>query len=138
MGEKDSGQPIFVNGEKYAPGGFPELNWQFIILPSDNSEILEELASLENRKPKSHIEADGIMKALYVDDIIRYSSGYLTLSGKYEETLNEKIRENKDAFALHGTLGSYNINKYPWNMLGTNNWRKLHGFPMRRRKWLRL
>ncbi len=134
MGEKDNGQPIFANGKEYTPGGFPELSGQFIILPSDNSKILEELVSLEDRMPKSHIEADGIMKALYVDDMIRYSSGYLTLSGKYEEALNEKICENKDAFVLHGTLGPYNINKYPWNMLGTNNWRKYHGFRMRRKK----
>ncbi len=90
----------------------------------------------KNRNLRSYIKENGIMRALYVDDIILNDSGMFTLSGKYEETLNEKIQENKDVLEVHGTLGAYNMNRYPWNMIGSNNWRKMHGFRMRRRKWL--
>lgn len=85
-----------------------------------------------------YIQTDGLMNALFTDDIVLDSlTGCLTLSGKFEDALNEKIRENEDVLVIHGTLGEYNINKYPWCMIGSNNWRKFHGMRMRRRKWLR-
>lgn len=39
-----------------------------------------------------------------------------------------------DASAVfYGTFGTFNINTFPRRMIGSNNWRKLHGMPMRRR-----
>ena len=38
---------------------------------------------------------------------------------------------------FYGTFGTFNVNTLPCYTLGSNNWRKLHSFPMRRRKWLR-
>lgn len=35
------------------------------------------------------------------------------------------------------TFGTFNINDLPRCMICSNNWRKLHGLPMRRRKWSR-
>ena len=55
----------------------------------------------KNRNLRSYIKENGIMRALYVDDIILNDSGMFTLSGKYEETLNEKIQENKDVLEVH-------------------------------------
>ena len=89
------------------------------------------------KKIKSCIESDGLMNALYTDDIVLdLSTECFTYAGKYEEALNEKIRENEDALVIHCTLDPYNINRYPWSMIGSNNWRKIHGLRMRRRKWL--
>lgn len=94
--------------------------------------------SKKDKKTKNYIESDGLMNALFTDDIVLDSStGCFTLSGKYEEALSKKIRENRDALVIHVKLGAYNINRYPWCMIGSNNWRKLHGLRMRKRKWLR-
>ena len=90
--------------------------------------------SKKDKKTKNYIESDGLMKALFTDDIVLDSStGCLTYAGKYEEALNEKIRKNEDVLAIQCTLGPYNMNRYPWNMIGSNNWRKMHGLRMRRR-----
>lgn len=52
-------------------------------------------------------------------------------------TIKQKMRniDNlSDASAVfYGTFGTFNINTFPWRMIGSNNWRKLHGMPMRRR-----
>ena len=38
---------------------------------------------------------------------------------------------------FYGTFGTFNVNTLPCHTIGSNNWRKYHGLPMRRRKWLR-
>ena len=43
-----------------------------------------------------------------------------------------------DASAVfYGTFGTFNVNALPRYTIGSNNWRKLHGFNMRRKKCLR-
>lgn len=43
-----------------------------------------------------------------------------------------------DASAVfYGTFGTFNVNTWPRYTIGSNNWRKLHGFNMRRKKCLR-
>lgn len=91
----------------------------------------------KHKEMQSYIGSDGLMNALFTDDIVLDpSTRCFTFAGKYEEVLNAKIRENEDVLVIHGTLGPYNMNRYPWNMIGSNNWRKIHGLRMRRRKWL--
>ena len=34
---------------------------------------------------------------------------------------------------FYGTFGTFNVNTLPCYSIGSNNWRKLHGFRMRRR-----
>ena len=87
----------------------------------------------KNKNPRFYIKENGLMRALYEDDIVQNDLDMLVLSGQYEEALNEKIRENKDVLEVHGSFGTYNINRYPWCLIGSNNWRKLHGLSMRRR-----
>ena len=38
---------------------------------------------------------------------------------------------------FYGTFGTFNVNTLPCYTIGSNNWRKLHGFNMRRKKCLR-
>lgn len=38
---------------------------------------------------------------------------------------------------FYGTFGTFNVNTLPCYTIGSNNWRKLHGLRMRRKKWLR-
>ena len=38
---------------------------------------------------------------------------------------------------FYGTFGTFNVNTFPCYTIGSNNWRKLHGFRMRRKKCLR-
>ena len=43
-----------------------------------------------------------------------------------------------DASAVfYGTFGTFNVNTWPCYTIGSNNWRKLHGLNMRRKKCLR-
>lgn len=55
--------------------------------------------------------------------------------------LKKKIRNIDsllDASSVsYGTFGTFNINTFPRCMIGSNNWRKLHGMRMRKKKWLR-
>lgn len=38
---------------------------------------------------------------------------------------------------VDGTFETFNVNTLPCYTIGSNNWRKLHGMRMRRKKWLR-
>lgn len=38
---------------------------------------------------------------------------------------------------FYGTFGTFNVNTLPCYTIGSNNWRKLHGLRMRRKKCLR-
>ena len=55
--------------------------------------------------------------------------------------LKKKIRNIDNLLdassVFYGTFGTFNINTFPRCMIGSNNWRKLHGMRMRRKKWLR-
>ncbi len=55
MGEKDNGQPIFVNGKEFALGGIPELTGDFLISPSDNSGILKDLVGSRDGVLEIHV-----------------------------------------------------------------------------------
>lgn len=55
--------------------------------------------------------------------------------------LKQKMRNMDnllDASAVfYGTFGTFNVNILPCYTIGSNNWRKLHGINMRRKKCLR-
>lgn len=73
--------------------------------------------------------------ALIADDLIPDISGRLVVGDDIKIINGEKDNEfevslSSDARSLRNT--------FVWNFLfGSNNWRKYHGLPMRRRKWLR-
>lgn len=72
---------------------------------------------------------------LILDDLVE---GSATISAS---TLKQKMRNIDnllDASAVfYGTFGTFNVNTFPRGMICSNNWRKLHGFNMRRKKCLR-
>lgn len=55
--------------------------------------------------------------------------------------LKKKIRNIDNLLdassVFYGTFGTFNVNTLPCYTIGSNNWRKLHGMRMRRKKWLR-
>ena len=55
--------------------------------------------------------------------------------------LKKKIRNIDNLLdastVFYGTFGTFNINTFQRCMIGSNNWRKLHGMQMWRKKWLR-
>lgn len=72
---------------------------------------------------------------LIVDDLVKISE---TISAS---TLKQKMRNidnllNASA-VFYGTFGTFNVNTLPCYTIGSNNWRKLHGLRMRRKKCLR-
>ena len=72
---------------------------------------------------------------LIYDDLV----GELTVISA--SALKKKIRNIDNLLdassVFYGTFGTFNINTFPRCMIGSNNWRKLHGMRMRRKKWLR-
>lgn len=93
--------------KKYANGGFPPAGNLYIQQDSD----------------------------LIVDDLVKISE---TISAS---TLKQKMRSIDnllDASAVfYGTFGTFNVKTLPCYTIGSNNWRKLHGLRMRRKKWLK-
>lgn len=89
--------------KKYANGGFPPARNLYIQQDSD----------------------------LIVDDLVKISE---TISAS---TLKQKMRSIDnllDASAVfYGTFGTFNVKTLPCYTIGSNNWRKLHGLPMRRK-----
>lgn len=72
---------------------------------------------------------------LIADDLIADISGRLVV-GDDIKIINEE-KDNEFEVSLSFDAGSLR-NTFVWNFLfGSNNWRKYHGLPMRRRKWLR-
>lgn len=72
---------------------------------------------------------------LIVDDLVKVSK---TISAS---TLKQKMRSIDNlldaSVVSYGMFGTFNINTFPLGMIGSNNWRKLHGLRMRRKKCLR-
>jgi hypothetical protein len=73
--------------------------------------------------------------ALIADDLIPDISGRLVVGDDIKISNGEK--DNEFEVSLSFDAGSLK-NTSAWKILfGSNNWRKYHGLPMRRRKWLR-
>ena len=72
---------------------------------------------------------------LIVDDLVKVSK---TISASTLKQKMRKIDNLLDASSVfYGTFGTFNINTLPCYTIGSNNWRKLHGLRMRRKKCLR-
>ena len=73
--------------------------------------------------------------ALIADDLIPDISGRLVVGDDIKIINGEKDNE----FEVSLSFDARSLrNTFVWNFLfGSNNWRKYHGLPMRRRKWLR-
>lgn len=73
--------------------------------------------------------------ALIEDDLIPDISGRLVVGDDIKIINGEKDNE----FEVSLSFDARSLrNTFVWNFLfGSNNWRKYHGLPMRRRKWLR-
>lgn len=69
---------------------------------------------------------------LIVDDLVKTSK---TISASTLKQKMRKIDNLLDASVVsYGTFGTFNVNTCPvCYTLGSNNWRKLHGLPMRRK-----
>lgn len=73
--------------------------------------------------------------ALIADDLIPDISGRLVVGDDIKISNGKK--DNEFEVSLSFDAGSLK-NTSAWKILfGSNNWRKYHGLPMRRRKWLR-
>lgn len=93
--------------KKYANGGFPPTGKLYIQQDSD----------------------------LIVDDLVKVSK---TISASTLKQKMRKIDNLLDASVVsYGTFGTFNINTFPLGMIGSNNWRKLHGLQMRRKRWMK-
>lgn len=93
--------------KKYANGGFP---------PTGNLYIQQD-------------------SYLIVDDLVKISK---TISASTLKQKMRKIDNLLDASVVsYGTFGTFNINTFPLGMIGSNNWRKLHGLQMRRKRWMK-
>lgn len=72
---------------------------------------------------------------LILDDLVE---GSATISAS---TLKQKMRNIDnllDASAVfYGKFGTFNVNTCPLGMICSNNWRKLHGLQMRRKRWMK-
>lgn len=72
---------------------------------------------------------------LIVDDLVKVSK---TISAS---TLKQKMRSIDNlldaSVVSYGMFGTFNVNTLPCYTIGSNNWRKLHGLRMRRKKCLR-
>lgn len=92
---------------RYAYGGFPTA-WNLCI-QQDSDLICDDLVEELATIPTSMLK----QKMRNIDNLLDASS------------------------VFYGTFGTFNINTFPRCMIGSNNWRKLHGLRMRRKKWLR-
>lgn len=82
------------------------------------------------------LTSDGMARrTLIADDLLH------DISEKLVEDADMKVGngENDRAFQISLSFNAdYLKNTFAWKILfGSNNWRKLHGMRMRRRKWLR-
>lgn len=72
---------------------------------------------------------------LIVDDLVKISE---TISAS---TLKQKMRSIDNlldaSVVFYGTFGTFNVKTLPCYTIGSNNWRKIHGLPMRRKRWMK-
>ena len=93
---------------RYAYGGFPPAGNLFI--QQDSDLIYDDLV-----EELTAISASALKKKIRnIDNLLDASS------------------------VFYGTFGTFNINTFPWCKIRSNNWRKLHGLPIRRRKCRKL
>lgn len=81
---------------------------------------------------KLYIQQDSY---LIVDDLVKVSK---TISASTLKQKMRKIDNLLDASSVfYGTFGTFNVNTLPCYTIGSNNWRKLHGLQMRRKRWMK-
>ena len=82
------------------------------------------------------ITFDGVVRRTLIADDLIYN-----LSEKLVDDANMKIGSGENDGELKVSLSfntDYLKNTFAWKVLfGSNNWQKLHGMQMRRKKWLR-
>lgn len=92
---------------RYAYGGFPPAG--NLCIQSDSDLICDDLVEELATIPTSMLK----QKMRNIDNLLDAST------------------------VFYGTFGTFNVNTLPCYTIGSNNWRKLHGMRMRRKKWLR-
>lgn len=92
---------------RYAYGGFPPTGKLYI--QQDSCLICDDLVEELATIPTSMLK----QKMRNIDNLLNASA------------------------VFYGTFGTFNVKTLPCYTIGSNNWRKLHSLPMRRRKWLR-
>ena len=76
---------------------------------------------------KLYIQQDS---CLICDDIVEELATIPT------SILKQKMRNIDNLLDASSVFyGTFNVNTLPCYTIGSNNWRKYHGLPMRRRKW---
>ena len=92
---------------RYAYGGFPPTGKLYI--QQDSCLICDDMVEELATIPTSMLK----QKMRNIDNLLDASS------------------------VFYGTFGTFNVNTLPCYTIGSNNWRKLHGINMRRKKCLR-
>ncbi|MGO5421833.1 hypothetical protein [Mediterraneibacter faecis] len=92
---------------RYAYGGFPPTGKLYI--QQDSCLICDDMVEELATIPTSMLK----QKMINIDNLLDASA------------------------VFYGTFGTFNVNTLPCYTIGSNNLRKLHSLPMRRRKWLR-
>lgn len=81
---------------------------------------------------KLYIQQDS---CLICDDIVEELATIPTSILKQKMRNIDNLLDASSVF--YGTFGTFNVNTLPCYTIGSNNWRKLHGINMRRKKCLR-
>lgn len=81
---------------------------------------------------KFYIQQDS---CLICDDIVEELATIPTSILKQKMRNIDNLLDASSVF--YGTFGTFNVNTLPCYTIGSNNWRKLHGLNMRRKKCLR-
>ncbi len=72
---------------------------------------------------------------LIIDDMVEELRAIPTSMLKQKMRNIDNLLDASTVF--YGMFGTFNVNTLPCCTIGSNNWRKLHGMRMRRKKWLR-
>lgn len=72
---------------------------------------------------------------LIIDDMVEELRAIPTSMLKQKMRNIDNLLDASTVF--YGTFGTFNVNTLPCYTIGSNNWRKLHGLPVRRKKCLR-
>lgn len=78
---------------------------------------------------KLYIQQDS---CLICDDIVEELATIPTSILKQKMRNIDNLLDASSVF--YGTFGTFNVNTLPCYTISSNNWRKYHGLPMRRRK----